>query len=276
MSELRSKVAEAATLPARVRRARELAALQAGGYVSVAELASLFDVSKVTVRADLDELASRGLLRRVRGGAVLRSTTLAERNFEEAEIAASEEKQAIGRAAADLVSAGDTVILDGGTTTTAVAVALSARAELSDITVLTSSLTIAFALESAAPRVTVIVTGGTLRPQQHSLVEPLAGLILASVHAGTAFIGCSGVDVEAGVSNVNLPETEVKKRIISASQRRIVCADSSKLGRVALAQICRLEAVDLLITDSTADPALIADFEARGLEVQLVETIRNV
>lgn len=261
-------------IPARIRRDRMLAVLQERDFVRVSELSRRFEVSEVTVRGDLDAMASRGLLRRVRGGAVPRGITPAERPFEEAEVAAAEEKRGIGRAAAAMVSSGDTIILDVGTTTTAIASALAARDGLTDVTVFTSSLTIAMALEAAASRrMTVVVTGGTLRPQQHSLVEPLAGLVLASIHAGTAFIGCNGVDIDAGVTNVNLPETEVKKRIIDASQRRIVCADASKLGQVALAHVCELDDVDLLLTDRSADPGLVAALRETGLQVELTDPV---
>lgn len=256
-------------LPARIRRDRMLALLREQDFVRVAELAERFDVSEVTVRGDLDALQARGQLRRVRGGAVPRAAAPAERRFEEAEVAAAGQKRAIALAAAAMVSDGDTIVLDVGTTTTAVAQALAERTELSDVTVFTSSLTIALALESADPRLTVVVTGGTLRSKQHSLVEPLAGLVLGSINAGTAFIGCNGVDIERGVTNVNLPETEIKRMILRASQQRVVCADSSKLGQVALAHVCDLDDVDLLITDDRADPDLIAALRETGLEVVL-------
>jgi DeoR family transcriptional regulator, aga operon transcriptional repressor len=256
-------------MPARIRRDRMLALVQERDFVRVSELADRFDVSEVTVRSDLDALAARGVLRRVRGGAVPRGTTPAERPFEESEVAAAAEKRAIARAAAAMVHPGDTIVLDVGTTTTAIAHALADRPDLTDVTVFTSSLTIAMALEAASPRLTVVVTGGTLRPKQHSLVEPLAGLVLASIHAGTAFIGANGVDVDAGVTNVNLPETDIKKRIIAASQRRVVCVDATKLGRVALAHVCDLDDVDVLLTDRHADPQIVAALRETGLEVQL-------
>jgi DeoR family transcriptional regulator, aga operon transcriptional repressor len=262
-------------LPARVRRARMLALLREREFVRVADLAVRFDVSEVTVRADLDVLESRNQLRRVRGGAVPRSAAPAERPFEEAEVAAAGPKRAIARAAAALVEDGDTIVLDVGTTTTAIAIALAAREELTDVTVFTSSLTIALALEPAHPRLTVVVTGGTLRPTQHSLVEPLAGLVLATINAGTAFLGCNGVDVDSGVTNVNLPETTVKRLILRASQRRVVCADATKLGRVALAHVCDLDDVDLLITDAGADPALVETLRDAGLAVQLAEPVEE-
>lgn len=258
-----------APLPARVRRDQMLALLTDTDFVHVTDLAARFEVSEVTIRGDLDALEGRGLLRRVRGGAVPRPTMPAERAFEDAEVTARPQKRAIARAAAALVVSGDTVILDVGTTTTEVAHALAERQGLSDVTVFTSSLTIAMALEPASAWVTVVVTGGTLRPQQHSLVEPLAGLILREIHANLAFLGCNGIDVAAGVTNVNLPETQIKKLILAASQRRVVCADASKLGTVALASVCSLEDVDLVLTDDDADPTLVAELRETGLEVRL-------
>lgn len=159
-----------------------------------------------------------------------------------------------------------------GTTTTAIANALADRDELTDVTVFTSSLTIAMALEQAPDRITVVVTGGTLRPRQHSLVEPLAGSILESIHTTIAFLGCNGVDVRAGVTNVNLPETRIKQLILRAAQRRVVCADATKLGTVALVHVCGLDDVDLLLTDGGADAELLAELRETGLEVAVAPT----
>ena len=170
-----------------------------------------------------------------------------------------------------MVESGDSIVLDVGTTTTAIAQALAARDDLTDVTVFTSSLTIALALEDATQRLTVVVTGGTLRPKQHSLVEPLAGLVLGPIHVGTAFVGCNGVDPDAGITNVNLPETEIKRMILQASQRRVVCADASKLGRVSLAHVCDLDDIDLLITDVDAAQELVQTLRETGLEVVLAE-----
>lgn len=257
-------------IPARVRRDRMLALLRERDFVRVTDLAGRFEVSEVTVRGDLDALAERGQLRRVRGGAVPRSAAPAERPFEEAEVAAADQKRAIARVAANMVAPGDSIVLDVGTTTTAIAQALAAREDLTDVTVFTSSLTIALALEEAATqRLTVVITGGTLRPKQHSLVEPLAGLVLGSIHVGTAFVGCNGVDPDAGITNVNLPETEIKRMILRASQRRVICADASKLGQVSLAHVCDLDDIDQLITDTDADPELVRTLQETGLDVVL-------
>src|SRR3954452_1046383 len=117
-------------LPAAERREAMLAALRAHEFLRVTELGERFGVSEVTVRADLDALAALGEVRRVPGGAMLLSNPRAERSFEDQRGAHADEKAAIARAAAALVSNGDVIALDVGTTTTALAVALCAREEL--------------------------------------------------------------------------------------------------------------------------------------------------
>jgi DeoR family transcriptional regulator, aga operon transcriptional repressor len=97
-------------------------------------------------------------------------------------------------------------------------------------------------------------------------------MVLRSINARRAFIGCNGVDVGGGVTNVNLPETEIKRLVLDASQQRIVCADSSKLGQVALAHVCSLDETDLLITDDQGDPDLIANLRDTGLDVMVTAT----
>jgi DeoR family transcriptional regulator, aga operon transcriptional repressor len=260
---------DGAPTPARVRRDRTVGLLEEREFVRVADLAETFHVSEVTVRGDLDHLEERGLLKRVRGGAVPRTLAQPERTFEETTGTARAQKRAIAVRAVDLIEPGDSVILDVGTTTTAIAAELAERTELADVSVFTSSITIAMALEAAYPRITVVVTGGTLRPKQHSLVEPLAGLVLEHIHARIAFIGCNGVDVDAGVTNINLPESTVKRRMIRAAATRVVVADATKLGQVALAKVCDLDHVDLLITDDQADEEIIAELRETGLAVEL-------
>jgi len=231
-------------VPARLRRERMRSVINDRDFVRVADLSLMFGISEVTVRSDLDELAHRGHIRRIRGGAVPRAESAAERSFEESAGANASEKDAIGKAAAALVAAGDTILLDVGTTTNAVARALVDRADLADVVVLTNGLNIALTLEPAIPRFTVVVTGGTLRPLQHSLVDP-----------------------EGGITNINLPEADVKRRMLAAARRRVVTADGSKIGDVALAHLCDVAAVDLLITSASADPAILERLQEQGPEI---------
>jgi DeoR family transcriptional regulator of aga operon len=257
--------------PAHARRQRMLDLIRAEDFVSVAELGDRFGVSRVTARTDLHVLAQRGLVRRIRGGAISRMAPGHERAFEEMELRDHAEKASVGRAAAQLVTEGETVILDVGTTTTEAARALASRTALRDVTVLTSALNIAFALEPAIPRLNVVVLGGTLRPLQHSLVDPLAALALDHVNAHTVLLGCNGVDPVAGVTNVNLPEADVKRRLIAASRRRIVLADGSKLGTVHMARVCDLDEVDVVVTGASADPDVVDAIRERGVEVVVAD-----
>ena len=133
----------------------------------------------------------------------------------------------------------------------------------------TNGLNIALELERAAPRISVVVTGGTLRPLQHSLVNPLGTVLLERLHASVAFVGCNGVDPELGITNVNLPEAEVKRSMLLAARRRVIVADGSKVGEVELAKVCDLEEVTLLITDHSADPDVLTEIAAAGCQVEL-------
>src|SRR5215469_10756125 len=191
------------------RRERMRALIEEQAFARVAELSREFGVSAVTVRGDLDALEAEGGIRRIRGGAMpFDLARLRERSFEEAVVEAAAAKARIAAAAVDLLEPGMSLLLDVGTTAAAVARELLRREGLRELTVITSGLSIALLLESAIPRIQVIVTGGTLRPLQHSLVAPLADQVLARVRADFAMIGCTGVDAVAGVTNINLPEAE--------------------------------------------------------------------
>jgi DeoR/GlpR family transcriptional regulator of sugar metabolism len=257
--------------PAEVRQQRITALVEEQGFVRVSDLSARFGVSTVTVRTDLQSLESHGRVRRIRGGAMSPGIERAEQPFEIAEHDLADEKAAIGRCAAGLVADGDTVLLDVGTTTTAIARALVARSDLREVTVVTNGLTVALVLERAWPRITVVVTGGTLRRLQHSLVNPLGTVLLDGLNASIAFIGCNGVDVEGGVTNVNLPEAEVKRAMLLSARRPVVVADGSKLGEVEVAKICELSEVSLVVTDASADPSVLADLAAVDCDVQVAD-----
>ena len=182
----------------------------------------------------------------------------------------ADEKRAIGHAAAQLVCDGEALLVDVGTTTAAAARALTARAELGNVTVFTNGLTTALELEGGHPRITVVLLGGTLRPLQHSLVEPMATLILDQIHVHTLLLGCDGVDPVGGVTNINLPEAAVKRRMLTAAGRRVVLADSGKIGRVARAHLCPVDQIDMVITGASADPAVVEALRERGCEVRTI------
>ena len=265
--------AQPKSLPGKLRRQRILSLVETRSFVRVADLAAAFDISEVTVRSDLDQLADAELIERVHGGAMMRTTeptTESELSFEESVDTLAHDKAAIGRFAASLVSTGDSIIIDVGTTATAVAQALTERRDLENVVVFTSGITTAITLESAIPRFTVILTGGTLRPRQHSLVNPMAGSILDQIHTDIAFIGCNGIGGAQGVTNINLPEAQIKTRMIHAAHRTVVVADGTKVGRTSVARIARVDEIDHLVTTASANEDVLASIEDLGVDVTIV------
>lgn len=235
--------------------------------VSVSELSQLLAVSEVTIRSDLSDLERAGLLRRTRGGAARPLVTRFEQPIEETRKQHAQAKRRIGQAAAALVHDGDTVMLDVGSTTSEIARHLSPT--LSGVTVVTNGLNIALELERL-PGVRIVVTGGTLRRLQHSLVSPYGLDLIARFRPDTLFLGCNGVDVAGGVTNANVEEAEIKARMVEVARTTVVVADHSKLGQVAAATVAPLAALDTLITDRRASPETLAALRRCGLRVQVV------
>lgn len=245
--------------------------LEQKGFVRVRDLADRFGVSTVTVRNDLQVLEERQLAFRVHGGAMPFNTARGERSFEEVAERHADEKAAIAATAASLVANGETIVVDVGTTAAAFAQALVDRQDLTELTVITSGIKIALLLEAAHPRFTIVVTGGTLRPKQHSLVEPLATTLFQSLRVDSVFLGCNGIAVDGGVTNINLPEAVVKRAMLEAAARCVVMADATKLGVRALAPVCTLDEVDVLVTDGRALATDVEPIRAEGVDVVLAE-----
>lgn len=263
---------EAEVLPATTRRERMLQVIADRGFARVADLAELFRISDVTVRSDLAALEAGSGVRRVRGGAIAPTGTVGtERTYEEASGTLAGEKARLAAHAAGMVLPGMSVLLDVGSTTTAIARALVARTELEDVTVATNGITVALELEQAVGRITVVVLGGTLRRLQHSLVDPWASFVLSKLHVDLAFVGCNGIDAERGITNLNLPEAEIKARMIAAAERTVVVADGSKLGQVHLATIAAVDEIGTILTGPSAPAAEIARLRRRGVDVVQVE-----
>ncbi|MFT4235651.1 MAG: DeoR/GlpR family DNA-binding transcription regulator [Microbacterium sp.] len=233
-----------------VRQGRLRELLAHGTFRRTSELSDELGVSVVTIRADLEELEAQGAARRVRGGAV-GTDGRAESVFETTRNEAAAGKSRIADHCVSLIQPGDIVMLDAGTTCAVIGRALGAS-NLTDVTVVTNNL-IAMHAMSMAPGLELIVTGGTFRRQQHSLIDPFGTLVIDRFRADIAFIGATGVEREVGVTNVNAPEAEMKRAMIAASARHIVVADSRKLGHASKVVVCAPEEVSLLVTD--ADPA---------------------
>jgi DeoR family transcriptional regulator, aga operon transcriptional repressor len=245
-----------------------LTELQKSGSVSVKELSKELDVSLVTMRRDLDELESRGLLRRTHGGAVSIEPLFYEpfrndRSFQAQVERFAEEKRRIGRAAAGLIKEGEIIALTPGTTTTEVIRGIPLNHK---ITVVTSTVNVAMEL-SKRKDLDVFVTGGHLRGEWFSMVGPSAAQSLSHVLIHTLFIGADGVDAKFGVSCFSPDESQLNSSMVKRAQRKIVVVDHSKFGVVAGWKICATSDIDILITDSGATDEMILPFQKAQIHV---------
>ncbi|WP_393086464.1 DeoR/GlpR family DNA-binding transcription regulator [Streptomyces sp. LN704] len=242
------------------------------GRLEVEQAAAELDVSAATIRRDFDQLAEQQMLVRTRGGAIVHGVSY-ELPLRYKTARRASEKQRIAKAVAGLVAPGEAVGLTGGTTTTEVARALAVRPDLSAgspaLTVVTNALNIANEL-AVRPQFKIVTTGGVARPQSYELVGPLANGVLGQITLDVAVLGVVAFDVVHGTAAHDEAEAAVNRLLCERAERVIVAADSSKLGRRAFARICPTDAVDTLVTDTSADPETVRGFEEAGVRVLTV------
>jgi DeoR/GlpR family transcriptional regulator of sugar metabolism len=203
----------------------------------------------MTIRRDLEVLARDGLVEKVHGGAVLPgSHNTHEPSPEDRLVLERPEKTSIARAAASLVRPGTAIAISGGSTTFALAQCLL---EVPGLTIVTNSLRVAnlFTGNRGAEGTSVVLTGG-MRTASDALVGPVADLTIRSLHFDTLFIGCTGIDVEVGLTTPNLAEAETNRSLIKVARRVVVLADHTKWGVVSLASFATLDEVSVMVTDS--------------------------
>ncbi|WP_329129381.1 DeoR/GlpR family DNA-binding transcription regulator [Streptomyces sp. NBC_01476] len=252
-------------LLAEQRRALILDEVRRRGGVRVNELTRRLNVSDMTVRRDLDALARQGVVEKVHGGAVpVVEASSHEPGFEAKSGLELGAKEAIARAAADLVAPGSAIALAGGTTTFALAHHLL---EVPDLTVVTNSVRVADVFQSVQRRpgaghgdasATVVITGGVRTPSE-TLVGPVADRAIRSLHFDLLFLGVHGISVEAGLSTPNLAEAETNRQFVRSARRVVVIADHTKWGTVGLSSFASLEDVDTLVTDAGIPEVLRAE-----------------
>ena len=230
--------------------------------VTTSVLCTSFDISEATARRDLDQLAALGSVMRVHGGAVAINAAPPEPPVLQRSLWQKAEKQRIAHAAANLIVAGDTVFISSGTTALAVAQIIRTR---SDITVVTNSLPVLNCL--ADSNLDVIALGGMFRQSESSYIGHLAVQSLAELRMSKIIFGIRGIDAIQGLTNDYLPETMTDRAILSAGKHVIIVADHTKLGRSAPAFVAPLSAVDILVTDSTADSTLCQAIASIGVRV---------
>jgi DeoR family transcriptional regulator of aga operon len=239
-----------------------MALLEKDNRLVTKELPKLFNTTSVTIRKDLAILEQRGLLKRTHGGAIKTRKLYPGLALTEKEKINLEEKTRIARKAAQLVSEGDTVILDSGSTTSLLAKEIK---HFNKLTVITNAINIAN--EFIGSNVEVILIGGTLLKETSTLVGPLADSSLRQITADKMFMGVDGVDFEVGLTTPNIHEAKTSRVMMEQSGEVIVVVDSSKFGRRSLGVISKVSDIDTIITTKKLSYSEIERLKDDGVEL---------
>jgi DeoR/GlpR family transcriptional regulator of sugar metabolism len=235
--------------------------LQKVEFASLEEIAKLVDASLSTIRRDLSILEATGSVQRTHGGARITTPRSDEFAFSARNTHQLAEKDAIGRACAELIQPNQSVILDAGTTVFHVARYLESKAPQ----VITNSLPVAN-LYASANRLEVVVSGGVIYPRLGVLVGPLAVEAFSKIHSDVAIMSAGGISLE-GITNSHGLLTDIQRAMIEGAQKVIFCLDHTKFGRRSVLPVCDLSSVDIVVTDSAAPVELVEALRGQGLEV---------
>lgn len=250
------------------RKSRVMEIIRERREITVNELSEMLEVTGATIRKDLTDLENLGLVVRTHGGAVLPSHTKVESNFIQKSKQHVEEKMKIAKRALDFIKPGDSIILDSGTTTLAIARELK-RARLNPLTVVTNNLFIA--TELVGTEIDLIVLGGTVRENSFSLIGSLCEDGLKKIYVDKAFVGTTGASAE-GVMTPDINEAQIKSMMVSQSNENFIVADSSKFGGPSFALYATFDRIDHVITDWK----LPADVEnsLKKFEIEVIKATR--
>ena len=249
------------------RREKIVEFLKEDGSAKVADLAKLFKVTEVTVRQDLEKLENQGLIMREHGGAYLKNMGDQVRNFSLVQQDNLELKEAIGQKSLEFIESGDTIILDSGSTTTEIAKKLIGYKNL---TVITNALNIALLL-GTEPGIEVIMTGGEFKPPTLSLTGQKAADFFKGLNVQKLFLATAGISLKSGLTYPSISDLVVKKAMIDAADITYLVADSSKIGKSALASLGALSLIDYIITDSGMEEKDLKVFKDNEIEVILAK-----
>jgi DeoR family transcriptional regulator of aga operon len=255
------------------RHALILDAVRRAGAASIQTLASEIGASLATVRRDLDFLTERGYLERTHGGAMLRTRLRAtfEPSADISSGVAHAAKAAIGAKAADIVEEGQCVIFDSSSTVLEAARAIVRRGI--SLTAVTNDLRIAY-LFATCPHVTLIVTGGTLRPDSYTLTGEPGHSFVEGLMADVAFIGAHAL-ARLWLSDTSLEIAETKRRLAAATRKMVVLADSSKFEQPAFRRVCPLSAAAMLVCDDGLTSRQRKAIKNVGVTLALARVVRS-
>ncbi|MCM6774775.1 DeoR/GlpR family DNA-binding transcription regulator [Nocardia sp. CDC159] len=238
------------------------------GRLSVEEASERLGVSPATIRRDFTALADQQLATRTHGGIVATSVAY---ELPARYRGGDEAKQRVAEHAASLVLPTEVVGLNGGTTTTAVARALAGRPDLAtaELTIVTNALNIAGEMV-LRPHLRTICIGGQARRESYELHGPLAERAMAELRLDTLILGVNAITAEGGAQGRHLDESGINAEMVRRAERVIAVATADKLEKTALARICPIEDIDVLVMDTAANPEAITAIREAGVRVDLV------
>ena len=249
------------------RRREILTMLGQRGRVTIDEIVRQFGVSAVTARSDLDALSESGSLIRSHGGGIRPLDGTPEYSLSARDRIRHEEKRRIAEAAVDLIQPDQTVILCSGTTSVALARSLRVRYP-ENLTGITYALNVAVQLADL-PGLSLVMLGGFLRQVSGALVGPQAENMMQSLHADHCFLSTVGLDVQIGLTTLDIMEAQLNRCMIQNSAQTTVIADSSKFGHRSLSVITNMNSIRRVVTDIAAPAADVERLRANGVEVIL-------
>lgn len=243
-----------------------LESLAKNGFIKVNEIAKELEVTPVTIRKDLKYLEEKKLLYRTHGSASPVNPLTSDINVYEKEKLRKEEKKRIATAAAKLIEENDSIIIASGSTVHTFAEHIT---PINHLTVVTASLKTSLLLNTIN-NIEVIQLGGIVRKNSFSVIGDYTSLFFEQITCSKLFLGVDGIDLEYGITNSNIEEAVLNKKMIEASLRTIILADSSKFGRRGFGKICSLDCIDVIITDSGISQSMAQAIEEMGIELIIV------
>ncbi|SHF90825.1 transcriptional regulator, DeoR family [Mariniphaga anaerophila] len=240
--------------------------LNKNGFIKVSDISKELDVTPVTIRKDLKYLEEKKLLYRTHGSASPVNPHTADINLQEKEKMRTSEKKRIAMAACKLIEENDSIIIASGSTAHTFAQELNPKGNL---TVVSASLKTSILLNNI-PNIEVIQLGGIVRKNSFSVVGDFAAQPFNDLTCSKLFLGVDGIDFENGITNSNIEEAILNKKMMNAALRTIILSDSSKFGKRGFGRICPLDQVDTIITDSGIPQQTAIAIEEMGIELIIV------
>jgi DeoR family transcriptional regulator, aga operon transcriptional repressor len=240
--------------------------LKKDGFIKVIDMAKALEVTSVTIRKDLKYLEEKKLLYRTHGSASPINPLASDLNVIEKEKMKIDEKKRIAMAACRLIEENDSIIIASGSTVYTFAENIE---PIKHLTVVTASLKVSILLNELN-NVDVIQLGGTIRKNSVSVVGDYTSKFFEDITCSKLFLGVDGIDPEFGITNSNIEEAQLNKRMMSSSLRTIILSDSSKFGRRGFGKICNLDQVDVIVTDSGISESMAKLVEETGIELIIV------